>query len=81
MKDAAKVKAYLLKCVEEPAGLGGMDAAVEVMRWMKVILSERWDDEDVEVREEGKEWWRVWRDFKEGLDGISIKRFGASLRF
>jgi DNA repair protein REV1 len=80
LKDATKVKAYLMKCVDESAGLGGVEMAVEVMKWMRTVLSERWDDEGVELRDEGREWWRVWRDFKEGLDGVCRARFGADLR-
>jgi DNA repair protein REV1 len=80
VKDAAKVKTYLLKCVEESSGVSGLDSAVEVMKWMRVILLERWDEEDAEQREEGREWWRVWREFHEGLDGVCWKRYGAGLR-
>ncbi|ORX36643.1 hypothetical protein BD324DRAFT_656542 [Kockovaella imperatae] len=82
-KDAAKVKKYLVKCMDPLSGATGVEIVVEVLRWMRTLISEQWmhslpgrSGED----DPGSQWWAVWRDFKGEMDQLSINRFGATLR-
>ncbi len=79
-RDAGKVKTYLFKCMAPEAGLGGIENAVEVLKWMRSVLLERWEEEGKEITEGGKEWWATWRSFKEEMDQISMRRFGSPIR-
>lgn len=79
-RDANKVKDYLVKCMKPEAGLAGPQNAVEVLKWMRVILEERWDPEGVELREAGREWWTVWRDMRQTCDEAMRARYGQSVR-
>ena len=79
-RDAAKVKVYLVKCMSSEAGLGGIENAVEVLKWMRTVLLEYWEKDGQETREAGKEWWTTWKEFKGELDDISVKQFGAPIK-
>ena len=50
-RDSGRVKTYLLRCMEPNVGAGGMENAVEVLKWMRAILSEQWllEDEDIDA--------------------------------
>ncbi|OCF36874.1 hypothetical protein I316_01471 [Kwoniella heveanensis BCC8398] len=45
-RDCDKVKSYLIKNANDVGGLGGLDRAVEVIRWMRVLLREKWPSEE-----------------------------------
>jgi len=78
IKDAKKVEAYLVKCMRPEYGLGGMELAVEVLKFMRVTIDEKWEEgieDDV-----GVEWWDTWRGFKDVVDGLCRKAYGAGLR-
>jgi len=78
IKDAKKVEAYLVKCMRPEFGLGGMELAVEVLKFMRVTIDERWEEgieDDV-----GGEWWGTWRGFRDVVDGLCREVFGAGLR-
>ncbi|WVQ99404.1 hypothetical protein IAU59_006537 [Kwoniella sp. CBS 9459] len=45
-RDCDKVKAYLIKNANDIGGLGGIERAVEVVRWMRVLLREKWPKEE-----------------------------------
>jgi len=78
IKDAKKVEAYLVKCMRPEFGLGGMELAVEVLKFMRVTIDERWEEgieDDV-----GGEWWGTWRGFRDVVDGLCREAFGAGLR-
>ncbi|KAK8864399.1 hypothetical protein IAR55_001647 [Kwoniella newhampshirensis] len=94
-RDAGKVMTYLKRCVgihKSGCGLGGVERAVEVLKWMRVLLGERWadqeevmGDDDDELEEDvktkaGREWWIVWRGFRDQIDKICEERLGAGLR-
>jgi DNA repair protein REV1 len=55
-KDAGKVKAYLLKCMD--AGLGGLENAVEVLKYMHLEIRIRWGPDLEVMNEEEEELWR-----------------------
>ena len=73
-RDAGQVRKYLLKCVEEFAGI---EVVLEVLKWMKVLLEERFPD-----LEQGaaSKWWAVWEGFVADTNEASTSRFGAELR-
>jgi DNA repair protein REV1 len=78
IKDAKKVEAYLVKCMRPEFGLGGMELAVEVLKFMRVTIDERWEEgieDDV-----GGEWWSTWRGFRDVVDALCREAFGAGLR-
>jgi len=78
IKDAKKVEAYLVKCMRPEYGLGGMELAVEVLKFIRVTIDERWEEgieDDV-----GVEWWDTWRGFRDVVDGLCREAFGAGLR-
>jgi DNA repair protein REV1 len=78
IKDSKKVEAYLVKCMRPEFGLGGMEVAVEVLKFMRVTIDERWEEgieDDV-----GSEWWGTWRGFRDVVDGLCRETFGAGLR-
>jgi len=79
-RDAGKVRTYLMKCMGPGIGLGGVENVVEVLKWMRSVLLERWEEDDKENRQAGKEWWATWRGFKDEVDRISLRRFGAPIR-
>jgi DNA repair protein REV1 len=56
-KDAGKVKAYLLKCMD--AGLGGLENAVEVLKYMHLEIRDRWGPDPEVINEEEEELWRL----------------------
>jgi DNA repair protein REV1 len=78
IKDAKKVEAYLVKCMRPEFGLGGMELAVEVLKFMRVTIDERWE-EGIE-NDVGVEWWGTWRGFRDVVDGLCREAFGAGLR-
>jgi DNA repair protein REV1 len=80
IKDANKVKAYLVKCMQPEYGLGGMEMAIEVLRFMRVAIDDRWEEEGCEDDLAGREWWETWRGFKGAIDQLCRKSFGAGLR-
>jgi len=78
IKDSKKVEAYLVKCMRPEYGLGGMEMAIEVLKFMRVTIDERWEEgieDDV-----GGEWWGTWRGFRDVVDGLCRESFGAGLR-
>ena len=84
-KDAAKVKKYLIKCMDPQVGAAGLENVAEVLRWMKVLLAEHWtydppSGEGLDEDDAGRQWWTVWKDFKEEMDRLAVRRFGAALR-
>lgn len=89
-RDAKKVEAYLVKLMEPGVGLGGVEAAIECLKWLKVILGERWKDEAVEMvddfevgekdRKAGKEWWDTWRRFLGSVSKRCEETMGAPIR-
>jgi DNA repair protein REV1 len=80
VKDAGKVKAYLVKCMTPEYGLGGLEMAVDVLKFMRVEIDERWEEEGCEDDLVGREWWDTWRGFKEAVDQLSRATFGTGLR-
>jgi len=82
-KDAGKVKAYLIKCLEPGMGLGAAENAIEVLKWMRAELRDRWpmDDYETELDEAGLVWWDTWRGFVDAVNEIAVRRLGAPLRF
>lgn len=91
-KDAGKVKAYLVKCMDPESGLGGVEIAVEVLKFMRVVIEETWEESAVDdeyamglgMKEEsvlaGRAWWATWREFRDEVERVSVQRFGAGLR-
>ncbi|WWD17305.1 hypothetical protein CI109_101745 [Kwoniella shandongensis] len=92
-RDAGKVLTYLKKCVGDQGGVGGVERAVEVLMWMRLLLRERWKGQEKEHNREeeeeegsgagagaGSEWWSVWRGFRDEIDKICEEGFGAGLR-
>lgn len=81
-KDAGKVRAYLVKCLEPGMGLGAAENAVEVLKWMRAELRERWpmDDYEADLDEAGLIWWETWRGFVGAVNEIAMRRLGAPLR-
>ncbi|WVN88248.1 uncharacterized protein L203_103449 [Cryptococcus depauperatus CBS 7841] len=84
-RDATKVMNYLKRCMNEAQSKVGdeLDRAVEVLRWMRIILQEKWCDEattDEKKSEAGKEWWKVWHEMVNELNAMSVNYFGAALR-
>ncbi|OWZ60274.1 DNA repair protein REV1 [Cryptococcus neoformans c45] len=84
-KDATKVAAFLKKCLNDGEGKvgDGVEKVVEVLRWMRVILKEKWaQDEGLNenASEAGREWWRIWRQMRDEVNLICVKKFGAGLR-
>ncbi|KIR55797.1 DNA repair protein REV1 [Cryptococcus gattii Ru294] len=84
-KDAIKVAAFLKKCLNDGEGKvgDGVEKVVEVLRWMRVIIKEKWaQDEGLNesTSEAGREWWRIWRQMKDEVNLICVKKFGAGLR-
>ncbi|KAI9639788.1 uncharacterized protein MKK02DRAFT_18867 [Dioszegia hungarica] len=77
-RDAKKVEAYLVKLMEPGVGLGGVEAAIECLKWLKVILGERWKDEA--DRKAGKEWWDTWRRFLGSVSKRCEETMGAPIR-
>ncbi|WVQ82365.1 hypothetical protein IAT38_004493 [Cryptococcus sp. DSM 104549] len=84
-RDAGKVGGYLKKCVE--GGMGGVERAAEVLRWMRVLLREKWGSdeepkggEEGSAEEAGKVWWRTWREMRDEVVAASEQRFGAGLK-
>ncbi|WVF71459.1 hypothetical protein IAT40_006263 [Kwoniella sp. CBS 6097] len=47
-RDCDKVKTYLLKNANDIGGIGGIERAVEVIRWMRILLREKWPDQEQE---------------------------------
>lgn len=41
-RDAKKVKAYFVKCMQPESGLGGAEVAIEALQWMRVVLEQAW---------------------------------------
>jgi DNA repair protein REV1 len=80
VKDAKKVEAYLVKCMRPEYGLGGTELAVEVLKFMRVAVDERWEEEACEDDLVGSEWWSTWRGFRDTVDQLCKDRFGAGLR-
>lgn len=80
IRDANKVKMYLVKCMGEGSGLGGVEHATEVLKWMRTILRESWEEEGREERPAGKEWWISWREMRGACDEVAVERCGARLR-
>ncbi|KAK1924231.1 hypothetical protein DB88DRAFT_535146 [Papiliotrema laurentii] len=75
-RDAAKVKLYLVKCLDEGVGVGAVENAVEVLRHMRLEIEDRWPTEN----EAGQAWWNTWRDFVRAVNERAVLRFGAPLR-
>ena len=79
IKDSKKVEAYLIKCMRPEYGLGGMEMAIEVLKFMRVTIDERWEEgieDDI-----GGEWWGTWRGFRDVVDGLCRETLGAGMRF
>lgn len=84
-KDATKVAAFLKKCLNDGEGKvgDGVEKVVEVLRWMRVIIKEKWGQDEglnESVSEAGREWWRIWRQMRDEVNLICVKKFGAGLR-
>lgn len=91
-RDARKVEAYMVKLVDPATGLGGVEAAVECLKWMRMILREKYRDELAEQgetgwwgvsdkeRRVGKEWWDTWRKLYGSVSKICEETIGAPLR-
>lgn len=84
-KDAIKVTAFLKKCLNDGEGKvgDGVVKVVEVLRWMRVIIKEKWAQDEgpnESMSEAGREWWRIWRQTKDEVNLICVKKFGAGLR-
>ena len=79
-RDAEKVKTYLVKCMAPDAGFGGLENAIEVLKWMRSVLLERWEEDEKEMTDAGREWWATWWGFKKEVDRVSAQRFGAPIR-
>jgi hypothetical protein len=63
-------------------GLGAAENAVEVLKWMRAELRERWpmDDYEADLDEAGLIWWETWRGFVGAVNEIAMRRLGAPLR-
>jgi DNA repair protein REV1 len=87
-RDAKKVEAYLVKLLDPGSGLGGVEAATECLKWMKMILGERWPDEAAahvewalrKDRQAGQEWWTTWRRLLASVSKRCEETMGAPLR-
>lgn len=84
-KDAIKVTAFLKKCLNDGEGKvgDGVEKVVEVLRWMRVIINEKWAQDEgpnESTSEAGREWWRIWRHMKDEVNLICVEKFGAGLR-
>lgn len=80
MRDANKVKGYLLKCMIPESGLAGVEMAVEVLKFMKVAIDSKWEEGACEDDMAGSEWWETWNGFRSEVDSIHRQRFGAGMR-
>ncbi|WVQ72585.1 hypothetical protein IAR50_002143 [Cryptococcus sp. DSM 104548] len=86
-RDAGKVSGYLRNSMNESTKGGkvgdGAERCVEVLRWMRVLLREKWRDEEEGgtglTSEAGEEWWRVWRVMRDEVNDLSVQKFGATL--
>ena len=78
-KDAAKVRTYLVKCFDEGMGMQASENAVEVLKWMRLEIGLRWGGPSVDD-DAGQAWWVTWRGFRQVVDELAVKRFGAPLR-
>ncbi len=80
-RDAGKVKAYLRKCLAAEAGLAGVETVVVVMKTMRGIIGEKWDEEvGISSGVAGGLWWETWRSMKREMDELSLRTFGAPLK-
>ena len=79
-KDANKVSTYLVKRMDPGMGMGGIEDVTEVLRWMKMEITMRWDKEGQGDSLAGIEWWKTWHAFKDTVDEVALKRLGATLR-
>ncbi|ODO08076.1 hypothetical protein I350_03659 [Cryptococcus amylolentus CBS 6273] len=86
-RDAGKVLGYLRNSMNESMKGGkvgdGADRCVEVLRWMRILLREKWWDKEEGgtglANEAGEEWWRVWRAMRDEVNSLSVQKFGATL--
>lgn len=86
-KDSRKVKEYIVKSMAPSAGTGGIEMAIEVLRWMRVVVEDRWgapnelyDEKGEQGKKAREEWWNTWTEFVREVDKISKERFGAGIR-
>lgn len=91
-RDAKKVKAYFVKCLQPESGFAGTEVAIEALQWMRVVLEQAWGArEDFMVQDDapweesdrtgpGRQWWATWDDFNAEVQRISMERHGAPLR-
>lgn len=81
-RDANKVQTYLLKCLDQSSGLGGVEMAVEVLKYMRVAIDARWEEGSCEDGDDiaGTQWWATWATFRAAVDTAHRQRFGVGLR-
>jgi DNA repair protein REV1 len=95
-RDSKKVEAYLLRLVDADQGLGGIEVAVECLKWMRLVLEDRHGvGESAEVvnatgadgtgqsplRGQAKrEWWSTWERFKSNVGEKVQLVLGAPLK-
>lgn len=90
-KDVEYFSRFLVRCVETDAGV---EKAVGVMRWWRVLLKRTWglwehpksQDQDPDADWDpaeavGREWWDAYVDVKTRLNQVIKKRFGGMLSF
>lgn len=80
IKDANKVKSYLVKCMAPESGLAGVEMAIEVLKYMRVTIDSKWEEGGCEDDIAGSEWWGTWNGFRSEVDQIHRQRFGAGMR-
>ena len=80
-RDSKKVEAYLVKLIDVDQGLGGIEMAVECLKWMRLILVERHGSDHVAEGEHsaGKQWWSTWERFKSNVSQRVLDALGAPL--
>lgn len=80
-----RICTYLVKCAASDIGL---ENATSIMRYWRMILREKWSDEegsskdeiiDVDGNTTGVAWWNAFRNVKQKVDEVVKKRFGCGL--
>jgi DNA repair protein REV1 len=80
IKDANKVKAYLVKCLTPESGLAGVETAIEVLKFMRVTIDSKWEQGACEDDIAATEWWETWNRFRSEVDLLHRQRFGVGVR-
>ena len=79
-KDSNKVKGYLVRLMAPESGLGGVEMAIEVLKFMWVAIDSKWEEGACEDDIAGGEWWGTWNSFRSEVDQLHRQLFGAGIR-